>query len=347
MRVLVGDIGGTKTGLGVAETDGRAVTLDAVRRYPSADFDSLQALVIRYLQDTGQTPRSDCPLGAFAIAGPVEGRRSKTTNLPWEIDADLIEDILGFRAVGLLNDLEGVAWGVGALGPDDLAEIHPGGERDDPRSGNRCVVAAGTGLGEAGLYWDGVRHRPFATEGGHTDFAPEDEREFALLQHLQERYGRVSWERVVSGMGIGNIYGFLLRWRRSVTPDWLAAEIAGGDLAAAVAQAAAAGRCAICAETMDLFYRLYGREAGNLGLKQMALGGVYLGGGIAPKNLDALRASQFLQGFFAKGRMEPLMRRMPVRVILRGDTPLLGAARFMARERADRELAARRLGTRL
>jgi glucokinase len=336
MRVLVGDIGGTKTGLGVAETDGRAATLTQVRRYPSAAFDSLEAILARYLQDTGQIPSRDCPWGAFAIAGPVQGRRSKTTNLPWEIDADLIEHILDFRAIGLLNDLEAVAWGVGALGPDDLEEIHPGNGPDEPAVGNACVVAAGTGLGEAGLYWDGARHRPFATEGGHADFAPADERELALLQHLQQQFGHVSWERVVSGMGIANIYGFMLRWRRSVTPDWLAAEIARGDLPAAVASAAATGRCAVCVETMDLFFRLYGREAGNMGLKTMALGGIYLGGGIAPKNLDALRRSRFLDGFFSKGRMEPLMRRMPVRVILRSDTPLLGAARFMAVERTPR-----------
>jgi glucokinase len=333
MRILVGDIGGTKTGLGVAETDGSTAVLQQERRYASADFDSLESILIRYLKETGQTPAQDCPWGAFAIAGPVQGRRSKTTNLPWEVDADLIEHILGFRRVGLLNDLEAVAWGVRALGPNDLAELHPGSDPDEPLAGNACVVAAGTGLGEAGLYWDGTRHRPFATEGGHADFAPEDELELALLQHLQQRFGHVSWERVVSGMGIANIYGFLLRWRRSVTPDWLAAEIARGDLPAAVAGAAAAGRCAISVETMELFFRLYGREAGNMGLKHMALGGVYLGGGIASKNLAALRGSRFLDGFFSKGRMEPLMRRMPVRVILCADTPLLGAARFMAVER--------------
>ncbi|AUB82446.1 glucokinase [Candidatus Thiodictyon syntrophicum] len=327
MRVLVGDIGGTKTGIGVAETDGLAVTLREVRRYPSAAFDSLESLIIQYLQETGQVPARDCHLGAFAVAGPVEGRHCRTTNLPWEIDADLIEHILEFRAVGLLNDLEAVAWGVAALGPDDVAEIHPGGAPQQPAVGNACVVAAGTGLGEAGLYWDGTRHHPFATEGGHTDFAPLDEREFALLGFLQKRFGRVSWERVASGMGIGNLYDFLLTWHQAATPDWLAAEIAAGDTAAAVA--AAAGRCPICRETMDLFFSLFGRESGNLALKHLALGGVYLGGGIAPKNLEALRASRFLDGFFAKGRMEPHMRRMPVRVILRAETPLLGAARYM------------------
>jgi glucokinase len=330
MRVLVGDIGGTKTWLGVAEAVGSAVTLREVRRFTSADFDSLDSMLILYLQETGQSPPRDCPLGAFAVAGPVEGRRSRPTNLAWKIDADLIEHVLDFRAVGLLNDLEAVAWGIAALGPDDLLELHPGGEPDEPAIGNACVVAAGTGLGEAGLYWDGAHHRPYPTEGGHTDFAPQDEREFALLGHLQQRIGRVSWERVVSGMGIGNLYEFLLHWHQAATPDWLAVEIAAGDPAAAVAAAAAAGRCPLCRETMDLFFNLYGREAGNTGLKHLALGGVYLSGGIALKNLEALRNSRFLDGFFAKGRMEPLMRRMPVRVILRDETPLLGAARFMS-----------------
>lgn len=329
MRILVGDIGGTKTGLALAEAAGDRVTLRVERRYPSGEFDSLESIVTRYLADAGQETGATCPRGAFAIAGPVQGRRSRTTNLPWEIDADRLERVLGLNRVGLLNDLEAVAWGVAALASEDLLQLHPG---EPGVQGNACVVAAGTGLGEAGLYWDGERHHPFATEGGHTDFAPVDEREFALLRHLQGRFGRVSWERVASGMGIANIYDFLLEWRGAETPDWLASAIAEGDTSAAVAGAAAAGRCPICSETMELFFRLYGREAGNMGLKHMALGGVYLGGGIAPKNLKALQEGPFLSSFFAKGRMEPLMRRMPVRVILRGDTPLLGCARFMIAE---------------
>ncbi len=151
MRVLVGDIGGTKTGIGATETDGLAVTLREVRRYPSAYFDSLESLIIHYLQETGQVPARDCHLGAFAVAGPVERRHCRTTNLPWEIDAALIEHILEFRAVALLNDLEAVAWGSAALGPDDVAEIHPGGAPQQPAVGNACVIVVGTDLGEAGL----------------------------------------------------------------------------------------------------------------------------------------------------------------------------------------------------
>jgi glucokinase len=334
MPVLVGDIGGTKTVLGVAGYDAQQrPCLSGQRRYPSGDFDSLEAIVRLYLDETGHNT-ADSPVGAFAVAGPVQGRRSQITNLPWAIDAERLELDLGLRRVALLNDLEAVAWGVAALGPDDLAVLHDGdlGTGVVPGAGNACVVAAGTGLGEAGLYWDGARHHPFPTEGGHTDFAPTDALEFELLLYLQGRFGRVSWERVVSGMGIAHLYDFLLGHRRTVTPAWLSEAFAAGDRAAAIAVAAAAGRCPICVETMALFFRLYGREAGNMALKHLALGGVFLGGGIAPKNLAALRVSGFLDGFFAKGRMEPLLRRMPVGVILRDDTPLLGAARFMARD---------------
>jgi glucokinase len=325
MRVLVGDIGGTKTGLAVAEVAGDLVSLAHPVRYPSRDFGHLTTLVRRYLADTGAV----CDLASFAVAGPVVDGRSRTTNLPWSLDAAELAQGLGFQQAFLLNDLEAVAWGVPALGPGDLAEIQAG---EPGGVGNACVVAAGTGLGEAGLFWDGQGHHAFATEGGHTDFAPADEREFALLRHLQQRFGRVSWERVVSGMGIANIYDFLVAWHRAEEhPPAVAAALAGnGDVGAAVAQCAAEGLHP-CTEAMELFARLYGREAGNMALKLLALGGVYLGGGIAPKNLDLLRAGGFLEGFLDKGRMRGLMERMPVQVILSQQVPLLGAARFVGR----------------
>jgi glucokinase len=322
MHVLVGDIGGTKTALGLAKTHRDRVELDGTRQYPSADFASLDEIVRRYLDETGAV----CRFAAFAIAGPVRERRSQATNLPWELDADAMEQALGFAGVALLNDLEATAWGLAALEPADLAEIHPG----EPALGNACVVAAGTGLGEAGLFWDGLRHQPFATEGGHADFAPADALDCALHEFLKQRFGRVSWERVVSGLGIRNLYDFLSEWRGIESPPALCEAIATGDAAAAIAAAASERICPVCTETMALFFRLYGREAGNMALKQMALGGVYLGGGIAPKNLDALRSSAFLEGFFDKGRLEPLMRAMPVRVIVQPNTPLMGAARFLA-----------------
>jgi glucokinase len=322
MRVLVGDIGGTKTALGLAKTHRDRVELEKKRQYPSGMFASLDDIVRLYLDETGVS----CRFAAFAIAGPVRGRCSQATNLPWELDADAMEESLGFAGVALLNDLEATAWGLAVLKPDDLAELHPG----EAAIGNACVVAAGTGLGEAGLFWDGLRHHPFATEGGHGDFAPTNALECALLEFLKARFGRASWERVVSGPGIRNLYDFLLDFRGAKTPPWLLDLFAAGDPTPAIAEAASGERCPICTETMDLFFRLYGREAGNMALKQMALGGVFLGGGIAPKNLDALRRSAFLDGFFDKGRLEPLMRAMPVRVIVQPKTPLLGAARFLA-----------------
>lgn len=324
MRLLVGDIGGTKTALGLAETDGGSVRLSEAKRYPSAAFGSFDQIVQQYLLETGVK----CRFAAFAVAGPIQDRRSETTNLPWLLDADALELSFGLAGVELLNDLEAVAWGVPVLESRDLAEIHPG---DAMSQGNACVVASGTGLGQAGLFWDGARHHAFATEGGHTDFAPADDLEFALLTYLKSRFGRVSWERVVSGPGIANLFDFLLAHHGAQPPSWLKSAIEdGGDTAAAVAQAAADDRCPICRETMNLFMRLYGREAGNAALKHMALGGVYLGGGIALKNLACLRQGGFLEGFFDKGRMGSLMRRMPVKVILQPHTPLLGAARFMA-----------------
>jgi len=321
--MLVGDIGGTKTVLANAETDAGGVRLTCDRHYASRDFGSLEEIVARFRAETGLINET----AAFAVAGPVQDDRSEITNLSWVLSARHLAQALDLRAVRLLNDLEATAWGIAALGPDDFAVLHPGAPA---AVGNACVIAAGTGLGEAGLYWDGTCHRPFATEGGHTDFSPRDERELRLLRRLRERYGHVSWERLVSGMGIANIYDGLLEGQATATADPGWPTPAGADKSAAIAAAAADGSCPVCAETMQLFMELYGREAGNLALKQMAIGGVYLGGGIAPKNLDLLRQGPFLRAFFDKGRRTALMQRMPVKVILEQQAPLFGAARFMA-----------------
>jgi len=326
MRVLVGDVGGTKTVLAVAEVAGDEVCLESELRLPSGDYSSLEQLVRRYLDETGAV----CDRAALAVAGPVHGDHSRITNLTWDIDARGLAVEFGWHSACLLNDLEAVAWGIPALGSDDLAVLHPGA---DDAVGNACVVAAGTGLGQAGMYWDGSSHWPFAGEGGHTDFAPATDREIDLLRWLRGRHGHVSWERLVSGMGIRNIYEFLASERCDLAGVGLAAEVAGDDLAAAVSAGAIDGSCTLCAEVLAMFVSLYGREAGNMALKHMALGGVYLGGGIAPKNLDLLRGPLFLDSFFDKGRMEPLMQRMPVKVVLQPHTPLFGAARFMSMKR--------------
>jgi len=322
MQILVGDIGGTKTVLAIAETEASGIRLIGERRYASRDFASLEKVIARFFADTGRT----CETAALAVAGPVRDDHSEITNLSWAANARHLERALGLRAVRLLNDLEATAWGIAALGPADFEVLHPG---EPNATGNACVAAAGTGLGEAGLYWDGACHRPFATQGGHADFAPRNERELALLLRLQERYGYVSWERLVSGMGIADIYDLLQERHGADSSDPVRQQGAAEAKPAAIAAAATDGSCPVCVETMRRFMDFYGRETGNLALKHMAVGGVYLGGGIAPKNHELLRRGPFLEAFFDKGPMTALMRQMPVKVILEQRAPLLGAARFV------------------
>jgi glucokinase len=323
MIVLSGDIGGTKTRLALFETDGRELQTLVEKSFPSGSYTSLDAIVRAFLQVTG----ASCPRACFGVAGPVQEGRCHTTNLPWEIDAAAMQRDLGFAEVRLLNDLEANAWGIPALEPKDFCLLQPG--RAGAR-GNAAVIAAGTGLGEAGMYWDGKRHHPFASEGGHTDFSPGNDLEIALLQHLRRSFEHVSWERVVSGPGLVNLHGFLCEHSASDPPAWLQRELQAGDPAAAISRAALGERDPLCSQALDLFVYLYGVEAGNQALKVMATGGVYLGGGIAPKILERLKGPRFLEGFTAKGRMAPLLRQMAVRVILNDRTALYGPALFIA-----------------
>jgi len=317
MQVLGGDIGGTNTRLALFEADDDTPRLQVERVYPSADHDGLEEVVAAFLAETGGNPRR----AAFGLAGPVRGRTVRTTNLPWTVDADRLGDRFGFARVTLLNDLEATAWGVAALAPDRVRVLQEG---DPEAAGNAAVIAAGTGLGEAGMYWDGSRHHPFACEGGHTAFAPSSALEVKLLAALGRRFDRVSWERVLSGPGLAAVAEFLFQHEEGGTPLWLQA---AEDPAAAVAEAALAGRSDTASAALDLFVRLYGAEAGDLALKVMALGGVWVGGGIAPKILPRLVEGPFLEGFLAKGRMRPLVAAMPVRVILDDRAALLGAGR--------------------
>jgi glucokinase len=259
---------------------------------------------------------------AFGIAGPVKGRSVRVTNLPWHIDADALQKRFGFKTCALLNDLEATACGLPALGADDALTLQQG---DPAACGNAAVIAAGTGLGEAGLFWDGRQHHPYATEGGHASFSPQNDLEMDLLRYLQQLHGHVSWERVVSGMGLPDLHNFLRGYRKSEVPPWLEEEMRA-DAAAAISRAALAGKDDICIETMDCFVRLYGAEAGNLALKTMSRGGLYLGGGIAPKILPLLQRELFMEAFLNKGRMRPLLEAMPVRVILNDRVALFGPA---------------------
>ena len=322
MRVLAGDVGGTKTRLAVFDVQGTCLDTVTEHSYPSGSYNRLENIVQEFLGGT----RSDCRHACFGIAGPVQRGRVQTTNLPWIVEEQALADLFGFERVALINDLEANAWGIDALREDDFYLVNAG---TPDAEGNACIVSAGTGLGEAGLYWDGQRHWPFACEGGHVDFSPSTDLEIALLEYLRERLGHVSWERVVSGMGLVNVHDFLRAHRRVATPSWLREEMSTGDAAAAISRAAMDDRDALCVEAMDLFIHLYGVEAGNHALKIMATGGVYLGGGIAPKNLERFKGPGFMQGFLDKGRMQPLLETMPVKIILNDRTALFGPALYL------------------
>ncbi len=300
--------------------DGDSLRITQDETYPSGDYPGLEPIIAAFLSQLSERPDT----AGLAIAGPIAGRRCSTTNLPWTVDADELERALGIPRVALLNDLEAVAWGLPSLQEDDLLTLQTG---LPDASGNRAVIAAGTGLGEAGLYWDGERHHPFATEGGHCDFAPSSELECQLADHLHTTLGRACWEDLVSGPGLVSLYRFLLQQQGKAMPEWL---IQAEDPAAAITVRADEGGDTTAVQTLEQFVRLYGAEAGNLALKQMATGGLYLGGGIAPKILNWLQRPMFLEAFRAKGKMRTLMEGIPVQVILNAQVALYGAARFAA-----------------
>ena len=323
MLILAGDIGGTSTRLAYFDTTGGALNPVVEKRFPSRESGSLEEIVTRFSAEQGLTAESAC----FGIAGPVRNGHVRTPNLPWSVDSTVLSKILSIPAVRLLNDLEANAYGIDLLGPDDLVVLNPG--VPDP-TGTIAVVSAGTGLGEALAYWDGTAHRPLCSEGGHADFAPRTELETELLLFLRTEYGRVSTERVVSGPGLCNIYRFLRDARHLPEIPAVAEAMRQGDPAAAISRAALAGECALCAQVLDLFVSLYGAEAGNVALRVLATGGIYLGGGIAPKIIERLQGPGFMMAFCTKGRLSPLLENIPVRVILNERTALLGAARSAA-----------------
>jgi glucokinase len=320
MLILAGDIGGTTTRLAFFDTAGGKLALLAEARFPSREAGSLEEIVGRFAGEHGLRAERAC----FGIAGPVRQGRVRTPNLPWSVAAGELAQALKLPAVQLINDLAANAYGIDLLGPDDLVVLNQG--VPDP-TGTIAVVSAGTGLGEALAYWDGTAHRPLSSEGGHADFAPRNELETELLLFLRAEHGRVSTERVVSGPGLRNIYRFLRDARHLPETPAVAEEMRRGDPSAVISRAALAGECPLCGEALDLFVSLYGAEAGNVALRVLATGGVYLGGGIAPKIIERLKGPGFMQAFTAKGRLSPLLEGIPVRVILNDRTALLGAGR--------------------
>ncbi len=261
-------------------------------------------------------------------AGPGAGRASRDpSTCPWIVDATALARAIGVGTLHLLNDLEAAAWGVAQLGPEDVLVLNEGAPN---ASGNAAVIAAGTGLGQAGLYWDGAMHRPFATEGGHADFAPRSRLEAELLLYLLARFPRVSCERVLSGPGLHNIYDFLRDTGQARESPAVRGAMERGDPSAVIAEAGLAGSCALCGRALDLFVSLYGAQAGNLALTMLATGGVFVGGGIAPKIRARLAGPAFMEAFTAKGRFADTLRAVPVRVVLDPHVGLKGAARYAA-----------------
>ncbi len=331
MHVLAGDIGGSKTNIGIFDVKDQQVKSLFEATYVSSHYHSLEEIIEHFLT---QLKNNDLkiPIAAacFGVAGPVNNNYCEVTNLPWIIDAVQMQKKFSWKTVNLLNDLQANAWGIAALGEQDFISLNEGNLSSGQKNlGNASIIAAGTGLGEAGLFWDGEKHIPFASEGGHTDFSPATEQECRLYQFLRKKYnGHVSWERIVSGMGLENLYQFLCYEAQSQPPVWLQQQMQNGDTAAAIANAAAAGKDKLCQQALDWFVHFYGVEAGNHALKIMSSGGVFLGGGIAPKIIKQLQSGDFMQAFCDKGRMQHLLQAMPVKVIMNDKTALYGPALY-------------------
>ena len=329
--ILAGDIGATNARLAAFETEGNRLQCVVEKVYPSQQHNGLTEIVAAFTKTEGIPVQSAC----FGVAGPVRGGRSKISNLPWTIDSREVAAQLKLRSVGLINDLEAFAYGIDALESKDFVALSEGSSEAE---GNTAVVSAGSGLGEAGLYWDGHRHHPFACEGGHTEFAPKNDVEIELLQYLMKKYKNqhVSYERILSGPGIKNIYEFLRDTSREQEPAWLRDDLAAApDAPALISQMALTQKAAICDRTLSIFVSVFGSEAGNCALKFMCTGGIFIAG-IAGKIVSKMQDGTFMESFLSKGRMRTLLQEIPVKIVLNDDSGLIGAARFTLVQKAFR-----------
>jgi glucokinase len=317
--ILAGDVGGTKVHLALYEFKDGKLKHSRDQKYPAKDYSGLEEIVKEFL--AGETATAAC----FGVPGPVRDGRLRLTNLPWTLDSRELAANLGIGHIFLINDLEANGYGVAELAPDQIYTLSEG---DPSQVGNRALLAAGTGLGEAMLIWNGHSHVPYPSEGGHADFSPRNEDEIDLLRYLKQKYnGRISFERVVSGMGLTGIYEFLREVRGMEEPNWLAAQIAAAvDPNSVITEMALAAKSEICEKALDMFVSAYGAEAGNMALKILSVGGVYIGGGIAPRILEKLKDGTFLKAFTDKGRLSQLLINMPVRIVLESRAALMGAA---------------------
>jgi glucokinase len=320
MLILAGDVGGTSTRLAYFQAEQGELALVAEGRYLSNEHGSLIDIVQRFVALHRLSAQRAC----FGVAGPVLDGQVRTPNLPWHIEGAELARLLSLAQVRLINDLEANTYGIAALKPEDFAVLNAG--EDDP-TGTIAVVSAGTGLGESLAYWDGVSHRPLPSEAGHADFAARNELESELLLYLQGKHGRVSYERVVSGPGLLDIYRFLRDKHYFPETPSVVEAMRVGDPPAVITQAALADSCPMCGKALDIFVGVYGAESGNAALRFLATGGVYLGGGIAPRIVDRLKQAPFMVAFTNKGRLSSLVQSIPVKVILNERTALLGAGR--------------------
>lgn len=322
--ILAGDVGGTKVRLAIFE-ERKGITCIDEEKFASREFPDLSTLLKAFLSHEHRKKISSACLG---IAGPVREGVCKATNLPWEISAKVLQEDLGIPKVHLINDLEANAWGLRCLGPEEFFVANVGKEL----KGNRALISPGTGLGEAGIYWDGKIHRPFACEGGHCDFGPTNEEEIALLNYLTQKYKHVSYERILSGPGLFQIYRFLIDTQREKEDPEIAALLQEKEPQRVITERGKAGNIA-CARACSLFTKLLGGEAGNLALKLLAIGGVYIGGGIVPHLIPFLQEQSFMDAFTEKGRLSSVLAQIPIRVVLNEKTALLGAARYAQEHR--------------
>jgi glucokinase len=317
---LAGDIGGTKTRLGLFSLTGNGCEPFEIESFPSQKYVSLEEIVLTYLAGKPAKLRG----ASFGIAGPIFSGRSQVTNLSWTVDEGVLSDALGGIPVKLLNDLHAISSAIPHLSPQHLVTLIPG---EPMPQGAKGVIAPGTGLGEGFLLWDGERYLPYPSEGGHTSFGPETPLQLELLNYFDPIFGHVSYERVCSGLGIGNLYKFLRDGKGFDEPGWLRVALAEvEDPTPIIAQAALENKVEICILTMDLFVSILGSEAGNLALKILATGGIYLGGGIPRRILPLLKGKAFTQGFLDKGRFADMLTRVPVYVITHPAAGVFGAA---------------------
>lgn len=321
--ILAGDVGGTKVHLALYQFEGGRLQHVTDERFPAREFDGLEAVVRAFFE---KHDHPEVTSACFGVPGPVRNGRLRLTNLPWLLDARELSRALAIDHIFLINDLEANGYGIPELSSDQVFTLSSG---DPSAVGNRGLISAGTGLGEAILMWNGTLHIPVASEGGHCDFAPRNETEVKLLTYLQKALsGRVSYERVVSGLGLKNVYTFLRDEQGMSESPELRDRMAQEDPNAVIGELGETGKDELCARALDIFVSVYGAEAGNLALKVFAIGGMFIGGGIAPKVLDKMRDGTFMHAFTDKGRLSDLLVQTPVHIILESRAALMGAAAY-------------------